>query len=158
MKVTEVRISPAKGGKVRAFASVVFDDCFIVNDLRVIEGREGQVFVSIWNRGSKTYEIEPGERIAQMVFVPVEQVAFSVVEEFADSVRGEGGFGGVFDDGRLQAGFVELRHIVDLDVGQAAGAVDFHEFGIAVDFAAREGCAAGNAQRGDAALRIVGRA
>jgi len=38
MKVTEVRISPAKGGKVRAFASVVFDDCFIVNDLRVIEG------------------------------------------------------------------------------------------------------------------------
>jgi len=36
MKVTEVRISPAKGGKVRAFASVVFDDCFIVNDLRVI--------------------------------------------------------------------------------------------------------------------------
>ena len=42
MKVTEVRISPAKGGKVRAFASVVFDDCFIVNDLRVIEGREGQ--------------------------------------------------------------------------------------------------------------------
>lgn len=54
---------------------------------------QGQVFVSIWNRGSKTYEIEPGERIAQMVFVPVEQVAFNVVEEFDDSVRGEGGFG-----------------------------------------------------------------
>lgn len=54
---------------------------------------QGQVFVSIWNRGSKTYEIEPGERIAQMVFVPVEQVAFNVVEEFNDSVRGEGGFG-----------------------------------------------------------------
>jgi stage V sporulation protein G len=47
MKVTEVRISPAKGGKVRAFASVVFDDCFIINDLRVIEGREGQVFVTM---------------------------------------------------------------------------------------------------------------
>jgi stage V sporulation protein G len=47
MKVTEVRISPAKGGKVRAFASVVFDDCFIVNDLRVVEGREGQVFVTM---------------------------------------------------------------------------------------------------------------
>jgi stage V sporulation protein G len=47
MEVTEVRISPAKGGKVRAFASVVFDDCFIVNDLRVVEGREGQVFVSM---------------------------------------------------------------------------------------------------------------
>jgi len=54
---------------------------------------QGQVFVSIWNRGSKTYEIEPGERIAQMVFVPVEQVKFEVVEEFDDSVRGEGGFG-----------------------------------------------------------------
>lgn len=54
---------------------------------------QGQVFVSIWNRGSKSYEIEPGERIAQMVFVPVEQVAFDVVEEFDDSDRGEGGFG-----------------------------------------------------------------
>ncbi|MFV2072233.1 MAG: septation protein SpoVG family protein [Thermoanaerobaculales bacterium] len=47
MKVTEVRISPAKAGKVRAFASVVFDDCFIVNDLRVMEGREGQLFVTM---------------------------------------------------------------------------------------------------------------
>lgn len=54
---------------------------------------QGQVFVSIWNRGGKSYEIEPGERIAQMVFVPVEQVEFSVVEEFDNSVRGEGGFG-----------------------------------------------------------------
>jgi len=47
MKVTEVRISPAKGGKIRAFASIVIDDCFIVNDLRVIEGREKQLFVSM---------------------------------------------------------------------------------------------------------------
>jgi dUTP pyrophosphatase len=54
---------------------------------------QGQVFVSIWNRGSQTYEIEPGERIAQMVFVPVEQVQFDVVEEFEDSSRGDGGFG-----------------------------------------------------------------
>jgi dUTP pyrophosphatase len=54
---------------------------------------QGQVFVSIWNRGNRTYEIGPGERIAQMVFVPVEQVAFDVVEEFDDSARGEGGFG-----------------------------------------------------------------
>lgn len=54
---------------------------------------QGQVFVSIWNRGSKSYEIDPGERIAQMVFVRVEQVAFDVVEEFDDSDRGEGGFG-----------------------------------------------------------------
>jgi dUTP pyrophosphatase len=54
---------------------------------------QGQVFVSIWNRGSKSYEIKPGERIAQMVFVPVEQVEFKVVDEFDDSSRGAGGFG-----------------------------------------------------------------
>ena len=54
---------------------------------------QGQVFVSIWNRSDRDYEISPGERIAQMVFVPVEQVQFNVVEEFDDSSRGEGGFG-----------------------------------------------------------------
>ena len=54
---------------------------------------QGQVFISCWNRGSKQYEIQPGERIAQMVFVPVEQVEFKVVEEFDDSQRGSGGFG-----------------------------------------------------------------
>ena len=54
---------------------------------------QGQVFISCWNRGSKSYEIQPGERIAQMVFVPVEQVEFSIVEEFDDSQRGAGGFG-----------------------------------------------------------------
>jgi stage V sporulation protein G len=47
MEITEVRISPAKGGKVRAFASIVIDDCFIVNDLRVMETREGQLFVNM---------------------------------------------------------------------------------------------------------------
>jgi len=54
---------------------------------------QGQVFISCWNRGSKSYEVRPGERIAQMVFVPVEQVRFRVVEEFDDSDRGAGGFG-----------------------------------------------------------------
>lgn len=54
---------------------------------------QGQVFISCWNRGSNSYEVEPGERIAQMVFVPVEQVEFSVVEEFDVSARGAGGFG-----------------------------------------------------------------
>ena len=47
MEVTEVRISSAKGGKVRAFVSIIIDDCFIVNDLRVLEGREGQLFVTM---------------------------------------------------------------------------------------------------------------
>ena len=54
---------------------------------------QGQVFVSIWNRGEKAYQVEPGERIAQMVFIPVEQVQFEVVEEFESSDRGAGGFG-----------------------------------------------------------------
>jgi len=54
---------------------------------------QGQVFISCWNRGSKAYEVKPGERIAQMVFVPVEQVEFSVVDEFDVSDRGDGGFG-----------------------------------------------------------------
>ncbi len=54
---------------------------------------QGQVFISCWNRSSKSYEISPGERIAQMVFVCVEQVQFNVVDEFEDSGRGEGGFG-----------------------------------------------------------------
>jgi dUTP pyrophosphatase len=54
---------------------------------------QGQVFISCWNRSSKGYEIQPGERIAQMVFLPVEQVAFEVVSEFGESSRGEGGFG-----------------------------------------------------------------
>lgn len=54
---------------------------------------QGQIFISCWNRGRAAYEINPGERIAQMVFVPVEQVRFEVVEEFGDSRRGSGGFG-----------------------------------------------------------------
>ncbi len=54
---------------------------------------QGQVFISCWNRSSNSYEVQPAERIAQMVFVPVEQVRFDVVEEFNDSDRGAGGFG-----------------------------------------------------------------
>ncbi len=54
---------------------------------------QGQVFVSCWNRGTAPFRIEPGERIAQMVFVPVLQVAFERVEAFDESRRGTGGFG-----------------------------------------------------------------
>ena len=54
---------------------------------------QGQVFISCWNRGQAAYTVEPGERIAQMVFVPIEQVSFDVVEEFDQSERGAGGFG-----------------------------------------------------------------
>jgi dUTP pyrophosphatase len=54
---------------------------------------QGQIFISCWNRSATAYEVQPGERIAQMVFVPVEQVRFEIVEEFGESIRGEGGFG-----------------------------------------------------------------
>ena len=54
---------------------------------------QGPVMVSCWNRGSLSFTIQPGERIAQMVFVPVERVAFDVVDSFESSQRGEGGFG-----------------------------------------------------------------
>jgi len=54
---------------------------------------QGQLYVSCWNRGSKPFTVEPGERIAQMIFVPVVRAGFEVVEDFADSDRGAGGFG-----------------------------------------------------------------
>ena len=54
---------------------------------------QGQIFVSCWNRGSTTFTIQPGERIAQLVVVPVVQVEFEVVTEFAATSRGAGGFG-----------------------------------------------------------------
>jgi dUTP pyrophosphatase len=54
---------------------------------------QGQIFISCWNRGSEPFTVEAGERLAQMVFVPVVQVCFDVVREFKDSDRGEGGFG-----------------------------------------------------------------
>ena len=54
---------------------------------------QGQIFVSCWNRSQTAFEIKVGERIAQMVFVPVVQVGFEQVEEFSASERGTGGFG-----------------------------------------------------------------
>ncbi len=54
---------------------------------------QGQIFISCWNRGQEPFTVQVGERIAQMVFVPVAQVALEVVDEFGDSRRGDGGFG-----------------------------------------------------------------
>ena len=54
---------------------------------------QGQLMVSVWNRSSETFTIQPLDRIAQLVVVPVLQVGFNVVDEFASSDRGEGGFG-----------------------------------------------------------------
>jgi len=54
---------------------------------------QGQIFVSCWNRGSTAFTVQPGERIAQLVVIPVVQVAFDVVNEFEATARGAGGFG-----------------------------------------------------------------
>ena len=54
---------------------------------------QGQIFVSVWNRGQAEFTIQPMERIAQMIIVPVLQVEFNVVPDFVASTRGEGGFG-----------------------------------------------------------------
>ena len=54
---------------------------------------QGQVFVSVWNRSGAAFTIQPMDRIAQLVVVPVQQVEFNVVEEFQSSTRGAGGFG-----------------------------------------------------------------
>jgi len=54
---------------------------------------QGQLFVSCWNRGQATFTINPMERIAQLVIVPVQRVNFNIVESFSASERGDGGFG-----------------------------------------------------------------
>ncbi|MDP0612654.1 dUTP diphosphatase, partial [Klebsiella pneumoniae] len=54
---------------------------------------QGQLMVSVWNRGNQTFTIEPGERMAQMVFVPVVQAEFNIVDDFDATERGAGGFG-----------------------------------------------------------------
>jgi len=54
---------------------------------------QGQLFVSCWNRGNARFTIEVGERVAQLLFVPVVRASFEVVENFEDSARGAGGFG-----------------------------------------------------------------
>ena len=59
---------------------------------------QGQVFISLWNRGQSAFTIQPLDRIAQLVVVPVAQVEFNVVEDFAASTRGAGGFGSTGKD------------------------------------------------------------
>lgn len=54
---------------------------------------QGELKISMWNRSQLAYTIEPGERVAQLVIIPVVQAQFSIVDEFAQSQRGSGGFG-----------------------------------------------------------------
>lgn len=102
MKVTEVRISPAKGGKIRAFASIVLDDCFIINDLRVIEGREKQFFVTMPARKARNGQMrdiahplnrETREEIDQRVLEEYRQAVshHAVPDPKSRKGRGKGG-------------------------------------------------------------------
>ena len=54
---------------------------------------QGQLMISTWNRGASNFKLEPMERLAQLVLVPVLQIEWSIVDEFESSSRGEGGFG-----------------------------------------------------------------
>ena len=54
---------------------------------------QGEIFVSCWNRGNTTFTIQPGDRIAQMIIVPVKQPRFEFVDSFDETIRGVGGFG-----------------------------------------------------------------
>jgi len=54
---------------------------------------QGQIFISCWNRGKTTFTITPGDRMAQLVFLPIVQAEFEIVDDFDKSIRGEGGFG-----------------------------------------------------------------
>jgi len=54
---------------------------------------QGPLLISVWNRGRETFTIEPGDRIAQLVVMPIVRVALQVVDTFTDSTRGSGGFG-----------------------------------------------------------------
>ncbi len=54
---------------------------------------QGELKISCWNRGLEHFTVNPGERIAQLVFVPVVQAAFEIVDSFTETSRGEGGFG-----------------------------------------------------------------
>ncbi|MER8209897.1 dUTP diphosphatase [Acinetobacter baumannii] len=54
---------------------------------------QGELMVSVWNRGQTTFRLDPGERLAQYVLVPVVQAEFEQVEEFEETLRGAGGFG-----------------------------------------------------------------
>jgi dUTP pyrophosphatase len=54
---------------------------------------QGELKISCWNRGIEHFTVNPGERIAQLVFIPVVQAAFEIVDQFTESSRGEGGFG-----------------------------------------------------------------
>jgi stage V sporulation protein G len=124
VKVTEVRISPAKGGKIRAFASIVLDDCFIINDLRVIEGREKQLFVTMPGRKARNGQMRDiahplNQETRQMIEERVlEEYESAVANHAVPELKGakKKGPGGMKPMDRLAAKlFAEDYWTVDMD-------------------------------------------
>ena len=85
VEISEVRISPSKGGKVRAFVSIVLDDSFIVNDLRVLEGREGQLYVTMPAR--KTRNGQMRETAHPLNMETRKMIEERVLSEYADALK-----------------------------------------------------------------------
>ena len=75
------------------FAATILPRSGLGHKHGIVLGNQGELMVSLWNRSSEAFEIKPMERIAQMVVLPVVQAAFEVVDDFAQSTRGTGGFG-----------------------------------------------------------------
>ncbi len=99
MEITEVRISPSKGGKVRAYASIVIDDCFIINDIRVVEGRESQYYVTMPARKSRNGQFrdiahplnsETRKLVEQKVLEEFEQSIANLIVTEAQGAGGKG--------------------------------------------------------------------
>ena len=87
--------SAARGGDHSALrgSATSTASCSAISSGLIDSDYQGELMISCWNRGAQPFRVEPGERIAQLVVVPVVQVEFDVVEEFAASDRGSGGFG-----------------------------------------------------------------
>ena len=86
----------------KVYAGLIFPRSGLGHDRGIILGNsaglidsdyQGEIKVSLWNTGFKLFEISPGDRIAQLMILPVQQVKFAVVQSFENSERGDGGFG-----------------------------------------------------------------
>ena len=89
-------ITSGKGGVGKTTMTFNFASFLVRQGYKVLlidSDYQGPLMVSVWNRGHEPFKIEVGDRIAQLVFVPVVQAEFNIVSEFTETERGEGGFG-----------------------------------------------------------------
>ncbi|NOZ94389.1 MAG: septation protein spoVG [Acidobacteria bacterium] len=129
MEITEVRISPARGGKVRAFASIVLDDCFIINDLRVMEGREGQLYVTMPSRKTRNGQLRDiahplNSETRTMVEERVLREFQAAVENLVIPERSTGGGGGQRGQEKPMARLATKLLADDFWTGESGGRSD----------------------------------